>query len=185
MKVFLVKSDVNNFSWFKPDVPESELFDFTMFDCTSRASEWKPPKIKDLSPDHQRGDFVYYSPGALLIRPEVVHLVRPFFDRAGELLPLWFEGDIYTLLNITNCVDATDETNTEWLLAKDGSKVEIRRHAFDPARLNEISLFKVPETCKGSVLTWEKDGTPELEFKAFVEQNNLTGLLFEELWDSE
>ena len=91
--------------------------------------------------------------------------VRHFFERAGELLPLCFDGDEYTLLNVTECVDALDDSNTEWLRSEDGSKVEIRRHAFDPAKLTDSSIFKIPETRRGSVLTWRKIVIPRLNLR--------------------
>jgi hypothetical protein len=185
MKVFRVKSDVNQFQWFKPAVRESEILRFTTFDCTKIARVWQPPEVAELNPNGMRGDFAYYDPGCLLVGPSATQLVRPFFEKAGELLTLWFHGDEYLVLNIVECIDALDSSKTEWLRASDGSKTEIRRYAFDPGRFTQSSLFKIPETCRGSVLTWELDHSPENEFKAFVEKNGLSGLLFDELWDSE
>jgi len=148
-------------------------------------TNWQPPFVYLLDSHCEAGDFLHYDPGALVASSEIMGEIRGFFERAGELLPLWFDGDECILLNVTVCVDALDHPKTEWLVGDDGGNVEIKRFAFDHDRLAESSIFKIPETCRGSVLTWERDGAPEREFKAFVEQHGLTGLLFEELWDSE
>lgn len=184
MKVYSVESDVNNYQWLIPEETGEELLTLNTFDCSSRHRFWTSPYVSSLDPNLEIGDFLHYHPSVLLASPDRFHLVRPFFMAAGELLPLWFKGDQFTLLNITNCVNALDDTNTEWLRAQDGSKVEIKRHAFNSDKLIGSSLFKIPETCKGTVLTWEKDGNPSNEFKAFVEANELKGLLFEPLWNS-
>ncbi len=184
MKVYRVKSDVNHYRWLIPEETGEELLILNTFDCCSRKRSWRPPYVSALDPALRMGDFLYYHPSVLLSSPNKFHMIRPFFVAAGELLPLWFEGDPYTLLNITECIHALDESKTEWLRAPDGSKVEIRQYSFNPNMFTDSSLFKIPETCKGTVLTWEKDGNPENEFKAFVEVNGLTGLLFDKLWDS-
>ncbi len=184
MKIYSVESDVNHYQWLLPEATGEELLTLNTFDCSSRQRYWTPPYVTALDAKLKMGDFLHYHPSVLLASPDRFHGVRPFFESAGELLPLWFDGDQYTLLNITNCVNALDDANTEWVRAKDGSKVEIMRHAFNLDRLPSSSLFKIPETCRGTVLTWEKHGDPSKEFKAFVEENDLKGLLFEQLWDS-
>jgi hypothetical protein len=138
-----------------------------------------------LDPLAKKGDFLYYDPGALVVTQQAAKLAAPFFELAGELLPLWCNGNKYSILNVTHCIDALDNSKTIWFTAKDGSKIEIKDYVFDPEKFGGSSLFKIPETCRGSVLTWEKDRSPELEFKSFIEANGVTGLLFEELWDSE
>lgn len=185
MKIYNVATDITNYKWLLPEVDESQILELNTFDCTPRFHRWVPPKVIEYDEERKGGDFAYYHPAVLLAAPNAAMKVRHFFERAGELLPLWFDGDQYTLLNVTECVNALNDEKTDWLRAPDGSKVEIRRHSFNPSKLSDSSLFKIPETCRGSVLTWEKDASPESEFKAFVEVNGLTGLLFDLLWDSE
>lgn len=187
MKIYEISSDVDIYQWLIPNVPDSEILEYTTFDCIQRFSSWLPPKVYILDPPGREGDFAYFTPGVLVAGPSAIGKVRPFFEMAGELLPFWCEGDAYTLLNVTACVDALNHEKTEWHKAEDGSRVSIKNICFDKDKLNTLtsSIFKIPETRRGSVLTWEKDGNPENEFKAFVEENGLTGLLFEELWNAE
>jgi hypothetical protein len=186
MKVFQISSDVNYYLWLMPDVTDSEILQYTTFNCTKRLGIWTAPSISIYEKSALEGDFAYYTPGALVASPRSIRSITPFFENAGELLPFWCEGDEYTLLNVTTCGDALDHEKTEWYRAGDGSKVSIKKYSFreDQLAMLRSSIFKIPETCEGSVLTWEENGNPETEFKAFVEVNGLTGLLFEELWDS-
>ncbi len=104
---------------------------------------------------------------------------------AGEILPLPFNGHEYGILNITDCVNCLDDVRSEWVLGKDtGKRIRIERYVFFPDRFSESTLFKIPETRRGQLLTVEGVADPEQEFKPTVEKLGLTGLKFEPLWSS-
>jgi len=113
--------------------------------------------------------------------------VRPFFEMAGELLPFFHAGEEFTLLNVITCEHLLDLTRTKWRTDRAGGRVSIEKPVFIEDRLSTVtsSIFKVPETSTGSVLTLVRDSDPAKEFKAFVEANTLTGLIFEEIWSSD
>ncbi len=185
IKIYRVKSDVDRFRWLIPEVPDSVILDYTTFECVPRSADWSPPSVRVHDLLLNEGDFAYYTPGALVANPEAFQKVKPFFETAGEILPLRCNGNQYRLLNVTVCKDAMDHNKTEWY-EDNGERVSITRFVFDEVKLESLkaSIFKIPETCRGSVLTMEKNGNPEIEFKAFVETNGLSGLQFEELWTS-
>ena len=56
------------------------------------------------------------------------------------------------------------------------------QYVFNPVRLDESSLFKIPETYRSEILVLEREGDPESEFKAAVEKSGLKGLQFKEIW---
>jgi len=114
---------------------------------------------------------------ALLANSRATEVVRTFFEMAGELLPIFYDGEEYTLLNVLECVNALDNKRTE-------KTTWITKYYFHSSRFSESSIFKIPEETV-SVLSLERDGCPECEFKACVEANGLTELIFEELWNSE
>jgi hypothetical protein len=106
---------------------------------------------------------------------------------AGELLPLFHEGQEYAVFNVTDCVNALDQERTEWHISKSTgtkSRTMIAAYAFKKDRLHRSSIFKIPERFV-DILTWERDQDPEWEFKAAVEQFGLTGITFEEIWDED
>ena len=176
MKIFRVKADVNNYQWIMPDVPESALVNFR-FDCTPRLQNWKPPEVFAFNPLKEEGDFLHFGSDVLLASPKATEIVRTFFEMAGELLPIFYADKEYTLLNVLECVNALDNKRTK-------KTTWITKYYFHANRFSESPIFKIPEET-GSVLTLERNGCPECEFKACVEANNLTGLIFEEIWGSE
>jgi hypothetical protein len=60
----------------------------------------------------------------------------------------------------------------------------IDKYEFHADRL-DYSLFKIPQTMHGEILTVEGIGSPDEEFKPLVEKYGLKGLRFEELWSSD
>jgi hypothetical protein len=107
--------------------------------------------------------------------------LRDLLEMAGELLPLQYKGDPYTLLNFTECMDCLDHKNTEWVLGKTtGAKINVKRYVFMPNRLPESSIFKIPER-PSSIFVAAGRFDPDDEFKHVVEKEKLEGLLFEEV----
>lgn len=176
MKVYRVEADVNSFQWIMPEVPDSDLVKFR-FDCTERVGSWEPPRVFVFDPLKEKGDFLHFGSDTLLASPRAATITRTFFDAAGESLPLFYDNERYTLLNILECINVLDHDTSE----KD---IWIRKYCFLADKFGRSSLFKIPEETV-SVLTLERDCNSQQEFKACVEANGLTGLIFEELWDSE
>jgi len=101
---------------------------------------------------------------------------------SGELLPLTYNKENFTVLNVTECVDALDDVNTKWVYGKGTrAKIKIAKHAFHQHRLPETPLFKIPQTSKSRILTVEGMKDPLDEFKPSVERFGLTGLIFKEI----
>ncbi len=105
---------------------------------------------------------------------------------AGQLLPLPYKGQTYTILNVLECVDALDQDRTQWIYGETtGAKIKIEQYHFYSNRLGESVLFKIPETSRAEVLLVEGLRDAEEEFRFIVAQNNLKGLIFEEVWNDE
>ena len=111
--------------------------------------------------------------------------VHHFLDPAGELLPLLYDGEKFWLFNCTECINAVNRDASEWYINPDTNKrAWVTKWAFHPERFTQ-SVFSVPELSCSGILVSEECGDPKFEFKAFVESEGLTGLVFKELWDSE
>ena len=106
-------------------------------------------------------------------------------EQSGELLPLLCRGMDVRVVNVTQCINALDEDQTEWVYGQStGQRIRIERYAFKSNRFIEAPLFKIPETSRSEILTIEGLKDPEDEFKFSVESKGLRGLLFQELWSS-
>lgn len=185
MKVFEVMPDIDRFQTFLVEERFGMSIQDQIFDATPRADNWPRPEVYVLRPKLKIGDFFgFRAQNTIIASPEAYSKVEFFFDVAGEALPLLYQGREYMLLNVLECINAVDQDRAEWLLTPEGKKALLTGYAFHENRFTRSSLFKVPETCRGTLLTYERSGDPEEEFKAFVEHNHMTGLLFKEVWRS-
>jgi hypothetical protein len=156
------------------------------FDGTSKREIWVPPEVYLLRPPAMEGDFygLEWAP-VFAIEHGVLDAVDEFVGMAGELLPLLpYEGKEYSLLNVTECVNALDHERTEYAYGKtSGEPLFIERYVFHPRRFTESSIFRLPDPPR--IFCYEGLKDPEEEFKPFVEMNGLRGLMFREVWRSD
>ncbi len=123
---------------------------------------------------------------AFVLDEEAREALLELLEMGGELLPITCQGRSYLLFNALECVNCLDQQKTLWVMGKrTGAKVRIEKYEFVPNRFSESSLFKIPETAAGEVLTVTGLKDPEDEFKTRVEQLGLAGLCFEEIWSSK
>ncbi len=100
-------------------------------------------------------------------------------------MPLPYENEVFTVLNVTECINCLDREKTEWEYAKgSGKKLWIKKYAFHHDRFSS-TIFKIPETCMSEILIVEGLRGPEDEFKQTVEAAGLQGLIFEKIWEEQ
>jgi hypothetical protein len=184
MKIYQVKVDVNKYQYFLPSDEEIWKTDRLTFDCSPKLAEWTPPEVYVYEPKHRPGNFLsFLMGGALVCDPEATEALLDLLEMSGELLPLPYGGRTYHVLNVTECFNAIDEERTDWIIGEETKvRIGIRRYAFHRNRLPEVPLFKIPETCRGEILTVEGMKDPDDEFKPRVERLGLKGLVFKEIW---
>ena len=184
MRVYRVKNDVNHYQFFLPE-HEDDCMELNM-DCTPQAETWTPPSVYIYMPRLREGDFYQFDSSILITSPKATDVLRTHLEMAGELLPLPYRGQTFTVLNVTECINCLNQDKTRWIYGEStGARIEIAEYAFYPNRFSESVLFKIPETCRGEVLLVEGlPGCEVEEFRYVVEQNGLEGLLFEEIWSS-
>lgn len=187
MRVYKVVADVEAFRSVYP-ADKAMWRNKLLFDGMPKLSGWPTPEFYYLYPKLSRGEFFGGITGGLVVSPEAVEAVRTFFEMAGELLPIKVEGEPeeFILLNVTECTNSLNKRLTEWSKNPEtGEDVLIKKYVFHPNRFVDSTIFKIPETCTAQTLVVERYNDPECEFKAFVEQSGLRGLIFEELWRSD
>ena len=185
MKIYALRLDSNNYQRFLPGEEGIWKTRRLKLDCTRKAQDWIPPEIYVPNPTLKRGNFFYLCSTGFVTDSKATEELRDLLEMAGELLPLRYKNEDYTLLNVTECMDCLDHERTEWELARTtGAKIRIIRHMFKPNRLPESSIFKIPQRL-ATIYVAEGRFDPEDEFKARVEKSGLKGLLFEEVWRQE
>jgi hypothetical protein len=182
IRVFRVKNDVDNFQYFltenESDAPK------LMMDGTPKSNIWSPPPVYLFQPKLQKGDFFNFYLDILISSPRATELLHNLFVEAGELLPLPYNDEVFTLLNVTECINCLDQSNTKWIVNETTNvRVMIGHYAFHTNRFSESCLFKIPETSKGEILVVEGLRDPKDEFRYKVDKLGLKGLKFQLLWE--
>lgn len=181
IKVYRIKTNVNEYQYFLPEKEEDESK--LWMDCSSKVSNWSAPPMFIYKPLHKRGDFYNFNSSALIISPKATQVLYPYLESAGELLPVTYNNELFTLLNVTQCINCLHQQKTEWVQSKEsGDNLWIRRYAFHPDRFSESDIFKIPETCKSEILVVEGLKDPKDELRYVVQSTGLQGLIFEEIW---
>jgi hypothetical protein len=183
MKIYRLRLDTNSFQAFLVEDKEIWETDLLCMDTSSKRAIWRAPDVYILEPHLKRGNFFGLCPGAIVLDTLAVEKLRDAIEMSGELLPLEYCGERFYVLNVTSCFNILDDKNTEWVYGRStGSKIRIKRYAFQRNRVTETPLFKIPETCKAEILTATGIRDSEDEFKSIVEREALMGLNFEEIW---
>jgi hypothetical protein len=185
MKIYRVRPDVNRFQYFMLEDQALALSDMMTFDGTpGKAPAWVAPSVYIYEPKLKKGHFLaLWGTDALVIDETALEQLGDLLEMSGELLPLPYKDQLYHVLNVTECVNILDEQKTQWLYEK--GSMPIKTYAFHANRITETPLFKIPETCKSEILTYEGLKDPDDEFKGRVERLGLKGLVFEELWSDQ
>lgn len=156
-------------------------------DGTSRISNWVEPEVYVPNPLLPVGDFYRFEYNGIAISKAGKEAFAHLYGADCELLPIRKEdGEEFYVLNTTTCVDCLDKHRSIEMLMK-GMSLGLHRILFEKTCVPsaESRVFVGPETRQFHLYTAERDGNPQNEFKAFIEQNGLTGLQFVLIWDSE
>jgi len=189
MKVFMVRYDVKDYQQLFYSDPTMDVAFFNFYG-DSLQRDWRIPKnIFVSNPMEQKGDF--RAMGEILLLEKSKAILAPILDPVSEYYEFIFEGEKHSFFNVTYFCDCLDKNKStiEWEHRKDGASFigEIHTHVFRTDRLPKHSVFRLP----GPVVSTElytiegcfKDKNKE--FKYVVEKNNLKGLKFKLVWDSE
>lgn len=184
MRVYRLQQDGDYFQYFLTEDQKDRATLYDM-DGTARAGQWRPPSVYVPYPRRPAGDFYQFSDGVLIASSYATEALLGHFEAAGELLPLPFGAQVFTVLNVTECINVLDHDRSKWLLGPTGDRLYPLDYAFHPQRFTEATLFKIPETCRAELFMLERYPDCEGEFRYDYEQAGLRGLIFVEVWNDE
>jgi hypothetical protein len=184
MKVFRIQNNADEFQYFLPehdgDWPKLRT------NATPRLATWSPPPVYVLYPKLQAGALYNLYPDTMILSPGAMTAIGGYASAAGETLPLPYQGQTYTLLNVLECVNVLDHERTVWQTdPQTGMQLYITKYAFHANRLVSSPIFKIPETSMAETFVLEGQWEPHEEFRAVVERAQLKGMRFEEVWSDE
>ena len=186
MNIYRIIHDVNTYQTFIPVDKSVYATGALRFEGKSKIDAWKELDVVTLNPLRPTSNFPYLAPGTIVCDHVALDKLFKFFEMAGEMLPLINEGKTCYALYVLECTNMLNQEKTEWEISPDtGAKLWINKHSFHPDRVLASTIFKIPETYRGDVLTYADAINPEDEFYYQYKQSGLTGLLFEKLWSSD
>jgi hypothetical protein len=155
---------------------------FPRFHSEPIEEKWKAPEVYIHKPRLKEGNFIGFLGGFIFaIKADTLkafYELTGFFEQSGEQLPLEYKNVQYVVFNCTNCLNALDQKKA----VLSPSRQLIKEYVFHPKRFH-FSLFTIPESRE--LLCVEGIDAPNDEFKGYVEERGLTGLIFEKLWSEE
>jgi hypothetical protein len=150
----------------------------------AHSGHWKPIEVQRLQKPRKRKaeglcDFtaVAAKESVPVLSTRAKQVVAPMLGDKAQWLPLTFDEQEYWLLNLLNIVDALDEAQSILCRLPDGKVIGIDGYALRPDLIVQEWMFKV-STAPFDVLVTER-------FRSLVEDNSLTGLHFQPVWDSK
>jgi hypothetical protein len=183
LKVFRLRLNSNVFRSLLPVDQKIWQGHTLSMDCRSKLPDWKPPAVYFGNPMLKPGNFLHFASGAFVLDSSGCEALRTILEMAGELLPLRHEDADFHLMNVLECVNCLDPQRTQWVRGKaTNAKIRIKEYHFEPSHFSESTLFKIPETALGEVLTVSGLKDQDDEFKSVVERRGLEGIVFEEIW---
>lgn len=151
MKVYNLKADMDNYQNLifseETDYELLDLFDGTMID-----KDWKKPSVKILFDDHLNknlleGDFPFLSSHVPVFSKNAISVLEDLILPHGEILSLNYKSDEYFAYNVTSIIDALDHQKSVFKRFKsDGSIMDIIKYIFKPKYIEDIPIFKLPQT---------------------------------------
>lgn len=176
MRIWLLKLDVDKYNSFNGYKIEEELN--IRFFGNSVSSNWKEPVIEAYYKKRKIADISDFSYGAPLFNEKAVIILEEFLKANAELLPAYYEGNKYYVVNVINVIDALDYEKSEFERFETGAVMYCNKYSFKSEVVINQHLFKIPICNKIDIFVSD-------QFKRRVEESKLKGLIFVEVWNSE
>lgn len=180
MKVFAIRHCKAGEHLFRRVALDENIKIANLFWGIPKLPHWNPPKVKMTRMEGSEFDISLFLTAGLLLTPKALEALSPVLQKSKlELLSLPCGDQQFTIVNIIELVDCLKRP--ESCLFNEGAG-SAERYVFKGEMINK-PLFKIPETCTGSILVPEWIGDPSCEFKAAVEFHGLKGVRFDLLWE--
>lgn len=160
------------------DVVDMNKFD--LFDGRKLKREWSPLKVEFFKSKKKISDSPFLYISFLVINKESIMTLNNYFLDFVELLPLSYQNSVdnYFVVNVINIVDCLDHENSIFSRYDDGRIMLCDKYAFVKEKLIKNHIFKIPEFPRAHIFVSD-------DFKSAVEDSELTGFIFKEVWNSE
>ena len=184
MKIFKIKAETNNVQLIQPIDQSNITLERFRFDCEPKKMDFEGVGFYVYNPKIKPKNFFHTNGGCLVFDAKTLELCRTIFEMSGEIIPIQIErGPVLYILNVLECMNGLNYDKTKWDYYSDGTKGRILSYSMYQQRvINESTIFKIPETCKIDIFCFSDTKDKQDEFYHIYHDNNLTGLIFEEIF---
>ena len=179
MKIWKLNFNVEEYDSLVP--VKYSLDKFQIFDGKKKEDYWTPLPVKRMEPEKglDLGDASGFI-GFPAFNQKALSALEPLIRDSVEVLPLAFKEKPYWGINVVSVLDVLDYSKSIYRIFPNTNKIAIiEKYAFrNCAELKKHNIFKIIDEPQTRPFVSD-------EFKNAVEQNNLTGFLFELVWDSD
>jgi len=194
MKVYEISADSDRYQFASYDDKNYDV-DGLCFAGIPQTGKFTPPKKTFIvNPMAETSAFTYLDGiDCFAIWGDYISFVKKFIDPIAELIPIQVDKKVMFVVNVLSLVECLDYKKSV-LISPDGytknieNAIDIEKYAFDPKKIGKNSMFRLKAGPIYPISIYCYEGVKarkEDEFKYFVEKNNLKGLEFKCIWDSE
>lgn len=183
VRVYQIGFDADRYQALYVDSDDKTVRAGVRLEGERRANTWSPPRVY---PDHLNLEvpdiWKLIGSDSIVLSPKAREALRDVLLEA-ELLPLAVGDETFTVVNVVEVRNYLDAEQTKWFAGIEGVIAEVPQFAVH--RIGGASLFKLPNDKHVWLYCWEDDDDPSDSFRHVVFAEGLTGLIFEEVWNSE
>jgi hypothetical protein len=182
IRVFQINYDANRFQWLFVDSGDDDVRRGVRLDGSPRLAAWSPPPVYVEFPNLEKPDIWWLNDAFSMVLSSKAEAVLGEVLLEAELLPLPVGDEMLSLVNVVEVRNYLDYEKTQWFPEAEGLLAEVPE--FAAHRIGGASLFKLPHD-NVWLYCWEDDDYVSESFRHVVTSEGLTGLTFEEIWNSE
>ena len=188
MKIWKVKVDFGPNEDFEDiqlaDTSDKFIDEFDEAVCCGKRTNGKFDNVEvnilggNLKTDHPK---LWNAHQTMVLSKRGLNALKDILKDSVEIIPLQCKGREYFVVNILNIIDALNYNNAELKRLSTGLVVGLTKYSFLKEKIQDKNVFKI--LLNGIEMVTEIFVSET--FKNIVEENELKGFKFEEVWDSE
>ncbi len=184
MRVFKLTHDNERYQYFLGS--DGCVDPFGTLEGYSVKDDWSPPAVRIPKPELEPGNFFNFGNGYLIADSRATEAVMACIEPSGELLPLPYAGQTYTVFNCTVCPDCLDHKKTTWRDPEGDCPASIDRYVFRCGLIPMQPIFKIPEEDKIALFFTLGQLDPHgYDLREMIRREGLKGLILTEVWRDE
>ncbi|MCT4583683.1 MAG: hypothetical protein N4A54_02050 [Peptostreptococcaceae bacterium] len=176
------KKQFEDFELVVENKEEKDLFINDMYSGVHIKNKYKNLKLNKIGGDIKSDNPKFWTTsGILMFSKRAKDVLEEIIKDDVEFVEANYEDEIYYLVNILSFLDIIDVERSKIRRLKTGLPVEVKEYEFREGVLENQKMFKfyLNKRVKGSEILVTD------EFKKAVEENNLSGFKFIEVWSND